>query len=81
MPANTIIEGVSNPNDASDKTRKPDYGSWGALRDGAKAFPMSSMAISAIGATYLASIFRPLEKIGPYRGIFFATISANIKTP
>lgn len=25
VPANTIIEGVSNPNDAGDKTRKPDY--------------------------------------------------------
>ena len=25
VPANTIIEGVSNPNDAGDKTKKPDY--------------------------------------------------------
>jgi hypothetical protein len=30
VPANTIIEGVSNPNDAGDKTRKPDYAGWDA---------------------------------------------------
>ena len=39
VPANTIIEGVSNPNDAGDKTRKPDYAGWDAHGISGKLVP------------------------------------------